>query len=133
MEIYFKENAAESILLIFLAITFLQSGFDKVTDWKGNLSWLTGHFAQSPLKKSVPILLAIVTVTEIIAGILSVMGLVHIILHNNTVFAFYGALVSCIALLMLFFGQRLAKEYVGAQTITVYLVPAVFLLFLVQS
>ncbi len=132
MQLHFYENAPQTILLIFLIITFLQSGIDKLTDWAGNLGWLKGHFAKSPLKNSVPALLAIVTVVELAAGVLCVMGLVHLLLHNNTVFAFYGALASCVALLMLFFGQRMAKDYEGAKTIAIYLVPAVFLLFLVQ-
>ena len=33
----------------FLAILFLQSGLDKVFDWKVNLEWLKGHFADSIL------------------------------------------------------------------------------------
>ena len=36
------EYATESILLVFLIITFLQSGLDKLLDWKGNLTWLSG-------------------------------------------------------------------------------------------
>ncbi|MFT7350264.1 MAG: hypothetical protein ACI8VZ_002587, partial [Candidatus Paceibacteria bacterium] len=47
-------NATEILLLLFLLITFLQSGIDKLIDWKGNLSWLTGHFAETPLKNMVP-------------------------------------------------------------------------------
>ncbi|MEP1017307.1 MAG: DoxX family protein, partial [Maribacter dokdonensis] len=31
-------NATEVLLLLFLIITFLQSGFDKITDWNGNVS-----------------------------------------------------------------------------------------------
>jgi|GEM_PF-6869632 len=52
----------------FLAILFLQSGLDKVLDWKGNLSWLKGHFGKTFLKNAVPLLLGIITLTE---GILS--------------------------------------------------------------
>ena len=40
----------------FLAILFLQSGLDKVFDWKGNLEWLKGHFAKSILAGMIPIL-----------------------------------------------------------------------------
>jgi len=43
-------HAAEILILIFLVITFLQSGIDKVTDWGGNLSWLKGHFKDTPMK-----------------------------------------------------------------------------------
>ena len=39
----------------FLAILFLQSGIDKVVDRRGNLEWLEGHFAKSPLAGIVPL------------------------------------------------------------------------------
>lgn len=132
MDLHFYQNATEIVLLIFLIITFLQSGIDKVKDWKGNLSWLIGHFSKSPFKNSVPLLLGILTVTEILAGLLCLVGLVHLLLHDNKSFALYGALVSCLALLMLFLGQRINKDYEGAKTIVIYLVPTVFLLFLLQ-
>ena len=132
MHLHFFENATEIVLLVFLIITFLQSGFDKVKDWKGNLSWLKGHFSKSIFKNSVPLCLGIVTIVEIAAGLLCVAGIIHLLLHDNNVFAFYGALTSCLALLMLFLGQRINKDYVGAQTIVIYLVPTVFLLFLLQ-
>lgn len=126
-------NATEILLLLFLIITFLQSGFDKITDWNGNLSWLKGHFAKSPLKNSVPLLLSIVLITEVIAGVLCVAGIYEILALNKTDFAFYGAILSCIALLMLLFGQRMAKDYEGAKTIAVYFIPAMFLVFLLQG
>ncbi|GMN10034.1 hypothetical protein MTsPCn9_15510 [Croceitalea sp. MTPC9] len=132
MDLHFYQNAVETVLLLFLIITFLQSGIDKVKDWKGNLSWLKGHFAESPFKNSVPLLLGILTVTEIVAGVLCLAGLVHLLLHDNKTLALYGALISCLALLMLFFGQRINKDYEGAKTIVIYLVPTVFLLFLLQ-
>jgi hypothetical protein len=40
---------------------------------------------------------------------------------------FYGAVFSCITLLMLLFGQRLAKDYDGARTI--YFIPAVMAVY----
>lgn len=132
MHLHFEDNYAEIILLVFLIIVFLQSGIDKVKDWKGNLSWLTGHFSESPFKNGVPLLLGIITVMELASGLLSLVGLVHLLLHDNTMFAFYGALVSSITLLMLLLGQRVAKDYEGAKTIVIYLVPTVFLLFLLQ-
>ncbi|MET7028765.1 DoxX family protein [Sediminicola luteus] len=126
-------NATEILLLFFLLITFLQSGIDKLVDWKGNLSWLTGHFAESPLKNMVPMLLGIVVVTEMIAGILSAVGLFQIVTAGESQLAFYSAIVSCVALLMLLFGQRMAKDYEGAKTIAVYFIPAIFLVFLLQA
>ena len=43
---------------LLVAILFLQSGLDKVFDWKGNLDWLTGHFAKTFMGRMVPLLLA---------------------------------------------------------------------------
>lgn len=132
MHLHFYEYATEIVLLFFLIITFLQSGIDKVKDWKGNLSWLKEHFAKSPFKNSVPLLLGIITVLEIAAGLLCIGGVIHLLLHDNKSFALYGALTSCLALLLLLFGQRINKDYAGAQTIVIYLIPTVFLLFLLQ-
>lgn len=128
----FTEYAAEVLLLLFLIITFLQSGLEKIFDWKGNLSWLSGHFSQTPFRSIVPALFFILTVTELAAGILCLLGLVLLLGGGSRDAAFWGAVLSCIALLMLLFGQRVAKDYEGARTIVVYFVPAVLLVFLLQ-
>lgn len=126
------EYAAESILLVFLIITFLQSGLDKLLDWKGNLTWLSSHFSQTSFKGFVPALFFILTITELAAGILCGIGLFQLVAGNGGSLAFSGAVVSCLALLMLLFGQRIAKDYEGARTVVVYFIPAIFLVFLLQ-
>ena len=104
----------------FLAILFLQSGIDKIVDRTGNLEWLTGHFAKSPLARFVPALLLVVTVLEISAGALSAIGCILIIFTRDSAVAFYGAIVSAFAILALFFGQRMTKEYAGAAVLVPY-------------
>ncbi|WP_411029383.1 DoxX family protein [Spongiimicrobium sp. 3-5] len=126
-------NAPEVLLLLFLIITFLQSGLDKIMDWKGNVSWLKGHFAQTPFKNTVPFLLSVILLMEIIAGLLCVVGAYEIIVSGASDLAFYGALVASVSLLMLLLGQRIAKDYEGAKTIVIYFIPTVFLLFLLQN
>ena len=78
----------------FLAILFLQSGIDKVVDRRGNLEWLQGHFAKSPLAGIVPLLVTIITILEIAAGALSAGGCVVIILTRDSTLAFYGAVIA---------------------------------------
>lgn len=123
----------EILILLFLIITFLQSGIDKVMDWQGNLGWLKDHFAQTPLQNLVPYLLGTVLIVEMAAGTLCAVGICQMFLMGKTTIALAGGIVSCVALLMLLFGQRVAKDYEGAKTIAVYFIPAVFLVFLLQS
>jgi diacylglycerol kinase len=104
----------------FLAILFLQSGIDKVVDRSGNREWLKGHFAKSPLAGVVPALLIMITILELAAGTLSGIGCFALILLRDSTVAFYGAVVSAVAILGLFFGQRMAKEYAGAAVLVPY-------------
>jgi len=104
----------------FLAILFLQSGIDKVVDRRGNLEWLKGHFAKSPFAGMVPLMLAVITIFEIAAGALSAVGCVLIISLRDSMLAFYGAIVSAMSILVLFLGQRLAKDYAGAAILVPY-------------
>ncbi|RWX00092.1 DoxX family protein [Flavobacterium cerinum] len=115
------------ITLLFLAITFIQSGYDKVADWKGNVGWLTGHFAQTPIKNMVPHSLFLILILEILAGAASVIGIIEIIVNEGTQFALWAGIISCITLLFLLLGQRMAKDYDGARTIAIYFIPAVLL------
>ncbi|SDQ14102.1 DoxX family protein [Flagellimonas zhangzhouensis] len=125
-------HATEILLLIFLTITFLQSGIDKILDWKGNLGWLTGHFSKSIFKGVVPLLLGIILVMEMLSGIMSGVGVIQFFLDGESIIGLYGAVLSSVTLLMLLLGQRVAKDYEGARTIVVYLIPAVFLVYLMQ-
>lgn len=110
----------------FLAILFLQSGIDKIVDRRGNFEWLKGHFAKSPLAGIVPALLICITILEVAAGALSGIGCVFVILSRDSTVAFYGAAISAVAVLALFLGQRMAKDYAGAAVLVPY-----FLLVLV--
>jgi hypothetical protein len=122
----------EFVLILFVVITFLQSGIDKVLNWKENLNWLTAHFSKTIFKGMVPILLGIITILEILSALLASYGLFEFFYKGSKLFAFYGALTASLTLLMLLLGQRIAKEYEGAKTIVVYLIPTMFLLYLLQ-
>ena len=122
-------NVASILVLLFLALTFVQSGYDKIFHWKDNLDWLKGHFEKTPLKNMVPFALFHVLVMELISSVLCVVGCVELFVNNGRTFGFYGAVFSSITLLMLLFGQRLAKDYDGARTIVIYFVPAVLAVF----
>ena len=117
----------------FLAILFLQSGIDKIVDRSGNLEWLSGHFAKSPLAGIVPALLIAITILEIAAGALSAIGcLLMIVLKDSTV-GLYGAILSAAAITALFFGQRIAKDYAGAAVLVPYFLLTLFAIYLLAQ
>ena len=128
----FMSHIVPITILLFLLITFLQSGIDKITDWKGNLGWLKGHFSKTFLGGMVPLLLGTILIIEIITAILCVIGVYYLILENNTSVAIGAMFSACITLVMLLFGQRIAKDYQGALTITCYFIVAIFGLYVVQ-
>ncbi|MDC0714136.1 DoxX family protein [Stigmatella sp. ncwal1] len=99
----------------FLAITFLQSGLDKVFDWKGNLSWLTGYFAKTPVLRGLvkPMFLTL-TVLELATGGVCAAGVVALVVTGNSGLAALGAMLAGITFLALLFGQRIVKDYPGA-------------------
>jgi uncharacterized membrane protein YphA (DoxX/SURF4 family) len=122
-------NAASILILVFLAITFIQSGYDKLFHWKENLDFLKDHFAKTHLKKFIHLALLHLLILELISGVLCVVGAIELYVTNGRSFGLYGAIFSCISLLMMLFGQRLAKDYDGARTIVLYFIPAVMAVY----
>ena len=114
----------------FLAILFLQSGIDKIVDRRGNLEFLQGHFAKSPLAGMVPLLVTSITILEVLAGALDAIGCVVIVVTHNSIIAFYGAVISAVAVLALFFGQRMAKDYAGAAVLVPYFLLSLVAIYL---
>ena len=117
----------------FLAVLFLQSGIDKIVDRRGNLEWLSGHFAKSPLAGIVPALLICITILEVPAGALSAVGCVLVILLKDSTIAFYGAIISAAAITALFFGQRMAKDYAGAAVLVPYFLLTLVAIYLLAQ
>ncbi|QED38465.1 DoxX family protein [Antarcticibacterium arcticum] len=119
---YFNPFITEILILLFIIITFLQSGLDKITDWKGNTGWLQGHFSKTFLAGQVPLMLGVILILEVLTGILAIIGIAQLLMNGATTIALYSCVLAAITLLMLLFGQRVAKDYAGAFTITGYFV-----------
>ena len=117
--------SAQLMAAALLAVLFLQSGIDKLVDFRGNLEWLTGHFAKSPLKSMVTPMLATVLLTECAAGAICAVGTAQIASSGDTIWALRGAQLAALNIVMLFFGQRLAKDYAGAAALIPYFILSV--------
>ena len=122
--------SAPVLCLTLLAILFLQSGSDKVFNYKGNKEWLTDHFSKSPLKNMVPLMMPMITLLEVSAGIFCAVGIFFMWFDGSTQIGLIGAQLSTLSILALFFGQRVAQDYVGAATLTTYFIISIMAIYL---
>jgi hypothetical protein len=115
---------------LLVAILFIQSGLDKVFDWRGNLEWLTGHFSKTFLRGTVPPMLATITIMELATGFLSAAGIVYFLVTGSVNLVFYASILGAASIVALFFGQRVAKDYAGAAVLIPYFILLLVLIYL---
>ncbi len=115
-------NLIQSLIGVFISIALIQSSIDKLIDRKGNLEWLSDHFSDTILRNFVPLVLLIITITELLSGLLLLSGAFINILFSNFDLLIIGFFLSAINFILLFFGQRIAKDYAGAAVIVNYFI-----------
>lgn len=115
---------------LLVAILFIQSGLDKVFDWKGNVEWLKGHFSKTFLGGMVPVILVQITIIELAAGFMSAAGIVYFFTTGSTALIFWAVAVGAAGIVGLFFGQRIAKDYPGAAVLVPYFILLIILMTL---
>ncbi|CAN5908801.1 hypothetical protein BH11BAC7_BH11BAC7_23920 [soil metagenome] len=106
----------------FISITFLQSGLDKLLDYKGNLAFMKEQFCKTFLNKMIVICLPVIMIGELIAGLYCIWGVIQLFRNKGPAAILYAFLLSGIILLMLLFGQRVSKQYAGAVSLTGYFI-----------
>ena len=110
------------LIAIFLFTAFFQSGIDKILDKKGNLEFLKMHFSNSPLIQIIPFMLLILTFLEIIGSLMLGYGVYYAFVYRSTLWIFYGFVLLSITIIILFAGQRIAKDYLGAADLVPYFI-----------
>jgi hypothetical protein len=126
------KNLPALFAALFTAILFIQSGLDKVFDWKGNLGFLTEHFSKTFVAGTVPMMLATITLLELATGIVAAGGFVKALLTGDTIFIFVSSVVGAATLSALFFGQRIAKDYPGAAVLVPYFLLTLVMMWLTR-
>lgn len=119
MDKYAFELAA-TLIGSFFGMLFLQSGWDKIVDRKGNLAWMVPHFEKSPFRGMVPILLSGLTVLELAAGLANTGSAIGVWFGLPSDAPFFALCLAGATLVALFAGQRLAKDYAGAASLAAY-------------
>ena len=119
---YTIAEIVQILIGLFLGIGLLQSGTDKIVDWKGNMSFLTEHFAKYFMRSLVTPMLLVVTVLETVGGILCLGGVVMALLYQNFDLILMGMIVIAFNFVALFAGQRFSKDYAGAAVLVNYFI-----------
>lgn len=127
---YLLKNLPSLFAALLVSILFIQSGLDKVFDWKGNLAWLTGHFSKTFLAPMVPVMLATITAMELTAGFLAAAGIIYSLTTGSASVMFYASVIGSASITALFFGQRVAKDYPGAAVLIPYFILLLILMLL---
>ena len=72
-------------------------------------------------------------VVEFLSALAIRIGCLLVVFTNNPVVAFYGALTGAVALTALFFGQRVANDYVGAAVLVPYFLLSLSAIYLLAE
>jgi len=114
------------LMSLFFAITFLQSGIDKVFQHHANLTWLKSVFESTILKPIVTPLFYWITLQELLIGLwMMVAAYSYFFLDCYCSMITDWGFILCLSLLIqLFTGQRIAKDYPGASGIIPYIIAA---------
>ena len=118
------EKVAFLLVLVFFLIVFIQSGLDKIFDYKGNLNFLKDLLKIYFSPTLIELALISVTILELTSGILCLIGIINFVFNDSNFIGLLGLIVGSIALLVLLFGQRVSKNYDGAKTIAIYFILA---------
>lgn len=118
------EKVAFLLVLVFFLIVFIQSGLDKIFDYKGNLNFLKDLLKIYFSPTLIELALISVTILELTSGILCLIGIINFVSNDSNFIGLLGLIIGSIALLVLLFGQRVSKNYDGAKTIAIYFILA---------
>lgn len=119
-------HSIEILILLFILLTFLFSGVEKLVDWSGQIQWLLRHLKNTFLVPIMPILLVVLIVLDLAIAILCILGLFFMLQHQDKSYGLYACILAAITLLFLLFGQRMAKDFQGAFTIVGYFIVVLF-------
>jgi hypothetical protein len=64
---------------------------------------------------------------------LSGVGCLALIVLRDSTVAFYGAVISAVSIIALFFGQRMAKDYAGAGVLVPYFLLTLVAIYLLAQ
>ena len=120
------------LILLFLLITFVVSVIEKLSDWSGTISYISETFKNSLIKNFIKPLIAFLVFLEVLTVYFITIGIYQLYIYQEKENALLGSTISCISILYMLIGQRIAKDYPGATSLTVYFILSVFGVYLLN-
>lgn len=114
-------NTIEIIIVLFFIVTYTFSAFEKLADWKGTLSYYNNLFQGTLVAYWIPSSIGGIILLEIIIVIGLLYGGYEFIQYGNIETLYFSYIISAFLLLVFLIGQRILKDYNGAQNIAIYL------------
>jgi hypothetical protein len=120
----------EIFILIFLTFHFGISLFEKICDWHRIFSFYESSFKKTFLKNFIRPLIVIMMGLEFLNFFFLSIGLYQLIKYQETETAVLAFIFSSLTIFYTFSGQRVAKNYAAANSLSIYFIISVLGLFL---
>jgi len=98
------------------------SAFEKLIEWKKTISYYKNHFKNTFISYWIPASVGGIVILELIIVLGLLYGGYEFIRYGIIATLFFNYLLSAFLLITLLIGQRIAKDYQGATSITIYLI-----------
>ena len=126
------ENLAALLILLFLTVTFAISLIEKLADWKATVAYISETFHATFVKSFIKPLITILMMLEFLTLFFLLVGMYQLYFSNENQSALLGCTFSAISIIYMLIGQRIAKDYPGATSLTVYFILSVFGVFILN-
>ena len=129
---FLLQNSLVILISVFFIITYLFSFFEKVVNWKPTVGYYKNHFKNTFVAHKISNWILLVLLAELIVIVFLIIGFFNFVINQSNYMLKYAFISSAITLLMLHIGQRIAKDYAGATTITVYFIVTILGIFFIK-
>lgn len=126
-------HPAKILILLFLIITFGISFIEKLSDWKETIIYISKSFETTFIKNYVKPLIVILVILEFFTLLCLLLGICQLYFLEKNDMGLLACYFSCISILYMLIGQRIAKDYPGATSLTVYFILSVFGVFILNN
>ena len=127
------ENLEALLIVLFLIVTFGISLIEKLANLKETISYISEIFKTSFIRNFVKPLIAILMLLEVLTFFFLVVGIFQLYFQNEKEMALLGIVFSCFSIIYMLIGQRIAKDYPGATSLTIYFILSIFGIYILNS